>query len=225
MSWLTNTLTSSIGKKLVMSLTGLFLVVFLVEHLIGNLLLLKPDDGLAFNEYAHFMKDSIIIRVAEVGLFAGILLHIVQGIVLIRSNREARPVQYAANKSRTDSWTSKLMGPFGIVILVFLMVHLYNFFSYKYFRPQLLDNVAGTDMQDMASVVFATFSNPLEVLLYVVAMLVVAFHMWHGFQSAFQSLGINHNKYTPFIKGLGAVFAVVVPLGLAAIPIILFLKS
>ncbi len=225
MSWLTKTLTSSIGKKLIMSLTGIFLIVFLAEHLIGNLLLLKTDGGLAFNEYAHFMKESIFIRIAEVGLFAGILLHIVQGILLIGNNKSARPVGYSSNKSGVDNWASKLMGPFGVVILLFLIIHLYNFFSYKYFRPHLVENMPGTDIPDMAGLVYSTFANPLEVILYVVAMLVVSFHLWHGFQSAFQTLGINHKKYTPFIKGLGGAYAIIIPLALAAIPIIIFLRS
>ncbi|MBV6647685.1 MAG: succinate dehydrogenase cytochrome b subunit [Cyclobacteriaceae bacterium] len=225
MGWLTKTLSSTIGRKLIMSLTGLFLIVFLVSHLIGNLLLLKSDGGLAFNEYAHFMKYSTFIRLAEVILFGGFLFHIVDGIMLIRANAKARPVGYVANKSKSDSWTSKLMGPFGIIILIFFILHLYNFFRYKYFTPHLLENMPGTDLADMASLVFQVFSNPIEVLIYVVAMLVIGFHLWHGFQSAFQTLGLNHKKYTPFIKALGAIYSVVIPAAFAIIPIYIYLQK
>ena len=228
MSWITTTLTSSLGKKLVMALTGLFLVVFLLEHLIGNALLLKFDDGLAFNEYAHFMKEVMIIRIAEIGLFGGIFLHAIQGIILVKQQKEARPVGYATpNKSKVDHWASKFMGPFGYVILIFIFLHLYHFFSYKYdvtadlFGHHLIMDSHGTP--DMAGLVYETFKNPFDVLIYVIAMIAVMFHMSHGFASSFQSLGVNHKKYTPFIKGLGQVISIVIPLGLAAIPVIIFI--
>lgn len=224
MSWFTRTLSSTIGRKLIMSLTGLFLIAFLLEHLIGNFLLLKADDGLAFNEYAHFMKESILVRIGEVVLFGGFLFHIVDGILLMKRNRQARKVGYTANKSKVYNWASRYMGPFGIILLVFLILHLNNFFRYKYFPGNKMGTVAESGIQDMAGLVYAAFSNPLEVVFYVLAMAIVAFHLWHGFESAFQTLGLNNKKYTPFIRAVGRAFAVIVPLGFALIPLIIFFR-
>ncbi len=223
MGWVKNTFTSSIGKKLIMSLTGIFLILFLVEHLIGNLLLLKSDGGAAFNEFAHFMKHNPLIMVGEVVLFLGFIFHIIDGIMLVRSNNNARPVKYAVqNKSKVTSWTSKLMGPFGIILLIFLIIHLYDFFRYKYFAP--VANMEGTDISDLAQLVYIKFTDPLYVAFYVISMLVVGFHIHHGFQSAFQTLGLNHKKYTPFIKALGFCFSVVITVGMSLIPLIIYYK-
>lgn len=225
MSWFTHTISSSIGRKLVMSLTGIFLVLFLAEHLIGNILLLSNDQGLAFNEYAHFMRHNVLIQVGEVVLFAGILFHVVEGIVLMRKNKKARPVGYSANKSKVLNWASRYMGPFGVIILIFLIIHLNNFFRYKYWPGTEVSYVAGTEILDMASLVYRVFANPLEVWFYVVAMLIVSFHLWHGFESSFQTLGLNNRKYTPVIRFLGRSFAIVVPLGLALIPLVIYFKG
>ena len=223
MSWLTKTLTSSVGKKYVMALTGLFLILFLIEHLIGNLLLLKSDSGVAFNEFAHFMKHNPLIMIGEVVLFLGFIFHIIDGVTLERKNRSSRPIAYAVPiKAEVTSWTSKYMGPFGIIILVFLIIHLYNFFRYKYFVP--VNNMPGTDISDLASIVYVKFQNIGYVVFYVVAMAVTGFHLNHGFQSAFQTLGVNHVKYSPFIKMLGTLYSILVPLGMAIIPILIYIK-
>ncbi|MEM7550064.1 MAG: succinate dehydrogenase cytochrome b subunit [Bacteroidota bacterium] len=227
MSWLSNTISSTLGRKLVMAVTGIFLITFLVVHLIGNVSLITDPTGLAFNQYAHFMKTNPLIKLSEVILFAGFLFHSVDGILLMSKNRKARPVRYAVdNKSKTYSWTSKYMGPFGVVILVFLIIHLVDFFSYKYFRNDLLVKymVDGTMIDDLSTKVYSSFANPLMVIFYTVSMVVIGLHLHHGFQSSFQSLGLNHKKYTPFIEKLGTAFAVIVPLGFALIPIIIFVN-
>lgn len=228
MSWVKQALTSSIGRKLVMSLTGLFLVVFLVAHLSGNISLLFADGGVAFNEYAHFMKHNKLIVASEVFLFIGFFVHIVQGIMLYNKNKSARSQGYVVpHKNEKVSWTSKYMGPFGMVILVFFIVHLWDFFSFKYFRTptDLMINgefylVDGAKIADLYKIVHDTYSSSLlHVILYPIAMLVVGLHLSHGFQSAFQSLGINHKKYSPFIKGLGTAYSIIIPLLFALIPI------
>ena len=220
-------ITSSIAKKFVMSVTGLFLIVFLLAHLAGNLALLKCDGGEAFNVYAHFMKHNILIVLSEFVLAAGFLFHIVQGIMLVVQNRAARPIQYAKDKAETKSKYSKYMGPLGVAILVLLIIHLLDFFAYKY-TADLMGGVGmktyeGVEMADLATLVYAKFESPLYVLLYVVFMLVLAFHLHHGFHSAFQSLGLNHKKYNPLIKTIGTVYAIVVPLAFALIPILIYL--
>lgn len=225
MSWFKETISSSIGRKLVMALTGIFLILFLAEHLIGNLLLLKGDSGVAFNEYAHFMKHNVFIQIGEVILFGGILFHVIEGIVLMIKYKKARPVGYTTNKSKINNWTSRFMGPFGVIILVFLIIHLNNFFRYKYFPGSEVSNMEGTDVMDMAGLVYRVFANPLEVTFYVVAMMIVGFHLWHGFESSFQTLGLNNKKYTPLIRIAGRCFAVLVPLGLALIPLVIYIRG
>lgn len=219
--------SSSIARKFVMAITGLFLIMFLIAHLTGNLLLLKGDGGVAFNQYAHFMKHNPLIILSEFVLLAGFLFHIVQGIVLIRNNRAARPVAYAyKDNSETQSTFSKYMGPLGIVILAFLILHLLDFFAYKYtanlFGGVDMVTVDGVEMADLAPIVYAKFGKLVFVIMYVVAMAIVGFHLHHGFQSAFQSLGMNHKKYTPIIKKVGAVYAIIVPLLFALIPILIY---
>lgn len=134
MSWITQTLNSSIGKKLVMALSGLFLCTFLVVHLIGNLQLFNNDNGLSFNTYAVFMTTNPLIKTVSYGLYALILLHAFEGLWLAWQNRKARPVQYASYKgSANSSWFSRSMAVLGTVLLVFIAVHLCNFwYEYKF---------------------------------------------------------------------------------------------
>ena len=226
MSWVKATLTSSIGKKLVMSLTGFFLIGFLVAHLIGNISLLSST-GDKFNEYAHFMKHSPLMVIAEVVMFFGFIFHIAQGLVLESGNRGARKQKYAVpNNNEKVDWKSKYMGPFGMVILVFLIVHLWDFFRFKYAFPEGLGDVKvnGEMIPDLYGRVKTVYtSSIIHVILYPVAMLVIGFHLAHGFQSAFQSLGLRHKKYTPLIKAIGTAYAVLVPLAFAAIPVLIYL--
>ena len=223
MSWVKNTLTSSLGQKIIMSISGLSLVIFLLVHLAGDFTLLL-NDGTAFNEYAHFMKHNTVIVASEFGLFGMILLHIVQGIMVSKKNSSARTQKYAVpHKNPKVSWTSKYMIHFGIVILAFIILHLWDFFSFKYFRADALLNMAGTDLPDLHGKVHEVYTtSPIHWIVYPLAMLVVGLHLAHGFQSAFQSLGINHKKYTPLIKTVGNIYAVIVPLAFALIP--LFIK-
>lgn len=222
MSWLQRTLSSSIGKKLLMALTGLFLCSFLLVHLSGNFQLLKDDGGLAFNAYAKFMTTFPLIKVLSYGLYAGFLLHIIDGLILAYQNRQARPVSYGYTKPGTSSsWASRNMAVLGTIILVFLIVHLRNFWYEMHWGAIGMD-AAGN--KDLYGVVDAAFSQWWYVALYVVSMAAVAYHLIHGFQSAFQTLGINHKKYSPFIKVVGYAFSILVPLGFAAIPVIMFIS-
>ena len=222
-------ITSSIARKFVMSITGVFLIVFLLAHLSGNLLLLVPDGGNAFNVYAHFMKHNILIILSEFILFGGIIFHAVQGIILLKQNKAARPVAYAMEKAEVKSKFSKWMGPLGIAILVLLILHLVDFFAYKYTADFMggikMVTIEGVEMANLSEIVYAKFANPLYVLIYIVFMLVLAFHLHHGFQSAFQSLGLNHKKYTPIISKVGTIYAILIPLAFAIIPIMIFLGS
>lgn len=225
MSWFSRFLTSSIGQKLVMSLTGLFLILFLIVHLAGNLQLLYQDGGAAFNLYARFMTTNPVIKTTSYLLYFFILLHTWQGLLLWRMNRSARGRQdYAIKRTKavgTNAGLSTRMGWLGVVIFVFLVIHLYQFWLQM--KLGVLPQVAvpGSDepVADLYTAVYNVYKNPAFVLFYVMAMVVVGLHLWHGFASAFQTLGLNHRKYTPAIRFVGRAYAILVPLLFAIIPV------
>jgi len=230
-SWFGRFLTSSIGQKLIMSLTGLFLISFLAVHLIGNLQLLSGDGGQSFNEYAYFMTHNKLIKTVSYGLYAFIVLHAIQGIVLWRKNRSARGSQgYAVKRNRTagaSRFSSVNMGALGTIILVFILIHMYQFWlQMKLGNTDMITYDGGTHpVKDLYTLVSGVYENPGFVIFYVISMVVIAFHLWHGFESAFQTLGLNHRKYTPLIKVVGRAFSVIVPLGFAIIPIWMHLSN
>ncbi|NEM97360.1 succinate dehydrogenase cytochrome b subunit [Pontibacter burrus] len=221
MNWFTKTFSSTIGRKIIMSITGLFLCSFLVVHLVGNLTLFYQDGGEAFNIYSHFMANNPVIRTMEIVLVLGFLFHIYDAIVLTRRNKAARPVGYNNSRPEENStWSSRNMGLLGTIILVFLLVHLWNFFVPARFGE--LEGVPDKDYLNLYSEVVLAFKNPIYVALYVISMVALAYHLIHGFQSAFQSLGLNHKKYTPFIQKFGYAFSVIICLGFALIPLYFF---
>jgi succinate dehydrogenase / fumarate reductase, cytochrome b subunit len=227
MSWFSDFLTSSIGRKLVMSLTGLFLIVFLLIHLIGNLQLLYADGGEAFNLYAKFMTTNPLIKTVSYLLYAFILIHAIQGWLLWRKNKQARGSQgYAVKVTKTvgtNRFTSVNMGWLGTIIFVFLLIHLYQFWLQMKLDKLPMASYDGVEVKDLYIIVSQTYQNIGFVIFYVVSMVVVALHLYHGFQSAFQTLGLNHRKYTPLIKGIGVVYSIAIPLGFAIIPIYMYL--
>ena len=207
-----------------MSITGLFLCSFLVVHLIGNLQLFNNDGGHAFNVYSHFMGHNPVIRVMEFVLLAGFVFHIWDAVALTRRNKAARPVAYAVNHSEQNSnWSSRNMGLLGTVILVFLIIHLYNFFLPT--KTGGLDKVMidGVLVDNLYIRVAESFKIWWYVVIYVISMIALAYHLMHGFQSAFQTLGLNHKKYTPAIKAFGYAFSIIVCLGFAVMPLYFFL--
>ncbi len=270
MSAFSSLIDRSVGRKLVMGLTGLFLVSFLFVHLGGNLLLFKSDNGLAFNEYTRFMTTNSVIRVMEWVLFGGFIAHIVYAAMLSRQNRQARPTGYAYNKNagKSSTWFSRNMGLTGTIVLLFLVLHLTMFWGkYKfgegtqqpsitqvyeqawkvkeektlgtftlaknsYIDQEIYQKLKEAGFQDekvlatsMTEVVKISFQEWYIVLFYVISMLLIAFHLSHGFQSAFRSLGLVHTKYTPLIMKAGQAIAVVVPLIFAVIPVYYFVVN
>ncbi len=228
MGWLGKFLSSSIGQKIIMSLTGLFLIVFLIVHLAGNLQLLKGDEGQAFNEYSYLMTHNPLIKTISYLLYAFILIHTIQGLLLMAKNRAARGSQgYEVNHvraARTNGFIAKNMGRLGILIFVFLLVHLYQFWLGMKTGALETVNYSGQDVYDLYKPVYAAFTNLGFVLFYVVSMLVIAFHLWHGFQSAFQTLGWNHKGFGVFVRRVGKVYAILIPLGFALIPVIFYFR-
>ena len=205
-----------------MALTGLFLILFLVVHLIGNLQLLKDDNGEAFNIYAQFMTSNPLIKVISYFNYAFILIHIIWSIILTRRNRSARgPEAYAVTRN-SSHWTSRNMGILGTFIFIFLVIHLRSFWYEMHWGGIPMANYNGTDYKDLYAVVDAAYASIGFVILYVVSMALLAFHLFHGFGSAFQTLGLNHIKYNPMIRLVGVAFAIVVPALFALIPLYMY---
>ncbi len=211
-------LYSSIGKKVVMGLTGLFLISFLLIHCFLNSLIFVNDGGELFNEGAHFMATNWLIRAMELVLFLGLILHIIQALLLTLENKKARPVSYAKfNGAANSTWYSRSMGLLGTLLLIFLIIHLAHFWVKSRFTGLPIDDNTGHD--NLYIVMQETFKYSWVVIVYSLSMISLAYHLMHGFQSAFQTLGLNHKKYTPLIKTTGMVFSIVIPLIFAAMPI------
>lgn len=213
---------SSVGKKLLMSLAGLFLITFLIVHLGINILILFQSHE-PFNKAAHFMGTNLIIRLMELILFGGFLIHMIYGAIVSLQNMMARPVNYKKNNNSQTSFFSKYMFHTAVVLTIFLVLHLLDF----YIKSKLLGDAGdvvygGKEYHDLASLVIARFKIGWVVLVYIVAMLGLGFHLHHGFQSAFQTLGLNHPVYTPVIKSVGFIYTLIITLGFISIPVIVY---
>lgn len=217
----TKFLQSSLGKKLIMGLTGLFLITFLVIHATLNSFIFCNDGGLLFNEGAKFMAENPLIRAMEYVLFLGLILHVLQAFLLMRQNNNARPVKYAVNNGNANSkWYSRSMGLLGTLLLIFLIIHLANFWVKSRFTGLPGEDANGNE--NLYIVMIQAFSNLWLVVFYVLAQVSLAYHLMHGFQSAFQTLGLNHPKYTPVIKSLGFWFSIIISIVFAAMPIAVY---
>lgn len=204
--------STSIGRKFIVGVTGLFLCSFLVVHMSGNLLLLAGDGGIAFQEFEHFMSTNPVIRIMEVVLMAGLLLHIVSAISVTLKNRKARPNRYVVTPGNTSSsWYSRYMIVTGLFLLAFLGIHLANFW---------IENRFGTMEETMFEEVNEHLTYLPLAIFYIVSMLVVGLHLLHGFQSGFQTFGLQVNSQTGrFVKGVGLLFSVVITAGFTAIAV------
>jgi succinate dehydrogenase / fumarate reductase cytochrome b subunit len=201
-----------------MGITGLFLISFLIVHVSLNSAIFLNDGGVTFNAGANFMSHNPVIRIVEIGLFAGLILHIVQALVLTLENKKARPVAYqVVNGSANSSWYSRSMGLLGSLLLLFLVVHLANFWLPT--KVAVFSHTEHNTFNNMKEV----FAEWYIVVIYLVGVIGLLYHLLHGFQSAFQSLGINHKKYTPIIKKAGIWFSIIVCALFAAMPITMHL--
>lgn len=219
-------LKSSIGKKIMMGLTGLFLITFLAVHCFVNALIFINDGGETFNMGAEFMGTNWIIRAVEIVLFLGIILHVVQALVLSLENKKARPVSYEiAGGNVSSKWYSRWMGLLGTLILMFLIIHLKHFWVVTRFTDHIAHSEADAlpGQETMFGEMKEVFENLWVVIIYCLAMISLAYHLLHGFQSAFQTLGLNHKKYTPLIKICGVIFSILIPLVFAAMPVAMHL--
>lgn len=222
---MSNIFNSSIGKKLMMALAGLFLVTFLLVHLGINLTLIIFDDPRIFNIAAHFMANNILIKVFEVVLFGGILLHIIYGLLLQLLNWIARPIGYKVSNPAQTSFFSKFMIHTALIILVFLVIHLFDFYFKAKFGHGHVAEITynGKLYHDLGTMVIEKFQILWVVISYIAFFLFLGFHLLHGFGSAFQTLGLNHKVYTPVIKSLGYLYTFIVVAGFIAIPLWIYL--
>ncbi|OEU67854.1 MAG: succinate dehydrogenase [Desulfobacterales bacterium PC51MH44] len=213
MNWLTNTLGTSVGKKLMMAITGLGFCVFLIAHLAGNLTLYAGKD--AFNSYAeHLHSLGPLLNVAELGLLFFAVIHVLTGTILFYQNFKARPVRYSVNKNAGGRTIGSRTMPYtGFFLLLFIIFHLLNF--------HFVDKTNTTIFQ----IVSSAFAKPGYVFFYTVAMIVAAIHVSHGLWSAFQTIGANHPKYMPFIKGASFVISLIVGIGFGFIPLYIALMA
>ena len=226
--------TSSIGKKITMGLTGFFLISFLVVHCFINSMIFFNDGGQTFNHWGHFMGSNLIIRIAEIGLFVFLMIHIIQGLMLWAQNSAARPVKYAISRPQKNSrWYSRSMGLLGTLILMFLVLHLYHFWVPSRFggmanvhplETTTLGDYANQEAHNLYREMQVVFANLWVVVVYILGVVSLCWHLLHGFQSAFQTFGINHKRYTPLIKGFGIFYSLLICLLFALMPLSIYLK-
>lgn len=215
---------SSVGKKIFMGLTGLSLCGFIVIHLIGNLTLLIPDPD-PFNKYSHFLTEELgsVIYVAEAILAAVFLIHFIYALIVTFDNWKARPRGYKVTKNAghtsKKSIASTTMIYTGVVVIVFLVWHLLHF---KYGEIMITTTADGKVVRDLYTLVYQFYGNIINVGLYVLVMIMLGFHLSHGFWSAFQSLGLNGKRFTPVIYGVGSLFAVLMAIGFIFLPVWIF---
>lgn len=213
---------TSIARKVLMALSGLFLLLFLLQHFLINFLsVISPD---AFNEASHFMGTNPLIQfLAQPILIFGVVFHLAMGIYLERLNNKARQVKYAMIKPGTNSsWMSRNMIYTGLMVMAFLGLHFYDFWipeiTVKYVEGDMTGLLASGEYRYFHELQ-QKFHDPIRTGLYAVSFVFLALHLLHGFQSAFQSVGFNHGKYTPIIKKLGNIYAILIPLGFIFIAI------
>ncbi len=220
MNWLKRLFNSSIGKKQVMAVTGLSLTLFLIVHMLGNLLIYVSSD--AFNLYSYKLTSNPLIYVAEAGLIALFVSHIGLAIRLTLENRQARPEKYfmKQNTGRGTTFASQTMPYTGLIGMVFVIIHIINF-KLATLTGQGIEMVTidGIEMINLYKLVIEHFQSPLSILIYIIGVTVFGIHISHGIGSAFQTLGFRHPKYTPFIEMKSKAIAIFVTIGFCSVPI------
>jgi succinate dehydrogenase / fumarate reductase cytochrome b subunit len=213
MNWLVKTFMSSIGKKQVMAVTGLCFCLFIGVHLMGNLTIYAGKDSfLSYVDHLHSVEA--LVTLAEFGLIFFAVLHIGMGLFLFLENRSARPAPYAVKKSAGGQTIASSTSPYtGALILIFVIAHLIKF--------RFVDKMTIDDFVILSNT-FVDFG--FWTLFYIAGVIVVAVHVSHGFWSGFQTLGLSHPKYMPFIERLGIVFSLIIGIGFASIPVFMFLS-
>ncbi len=214
-------------QKIIIALTGLFLCLFLAVHLSANFILLWPQEisqGL-YNSYSTFLRENPLIKLVAYLLYLSLLFHIIYALIVSIKNRRAKPDKYVMNKTiQNSSWASQNMGLLGTLILIFIVIHLANFWA----RIKLGMGVSvGIDIAgnvDVYKVADALFKQPFYVLLYSILAIPLGFHINHGLKSAFKTIGIHHKKALKIVSNISFIYALVIALGFGIIPIIVYFK-
>jgi succinate dehydrogenase / fumarate reductase cytochrome b subunit len=226
--------TTAVGKKIVMALSGLFLISFLVVHVGLNSCVFydlpvfdHTDNGSMFNRAAHFMGASLVIRIMEIVLFAGFIVHIIQGYVVDLKNRSKRQKGYRIRLgNRGSTWMSRNMAILGTLIFLYLVVHVSQFWV----PSRITQNIEpfklrdGSEIHDLFKLMFVTFQQGWVVILYLVGVIALCFHLLHGFHASFRSMGVYNKKYLGMLKVLGYGFSVVVCVLFALMPISMYFQ-
>ena len=219
---MSNFLSSSIGKKVIMSLSGLFLIAFLCVHLTLNLFLIFDNSGELFNHGANFMATNPVIKIVEPILAIGFIIHIIWASILTLQNQKARPIKYAQrNQSQNATWASRNMYILGGLVLVFLVIHIYNF----WWNIKVTGNleavvVDGVEMENTYLLVSSLFKSSIVYCgLYIAGAILLGLHLTHGFWSAFQSIGFSNDIWRKRLSALGYIFAVIIAGGFSIIPL------
>ena len=208
-------------NKYLAALSGLFLILFLTGHLLGNLQLLMPGAQKQFNEYAEFMSTNPIVKILSITTYISILLHVFVTIYLTIDSRKNRKSKYKKINSDTNSISARYMGLLGTIILAFIAIHLSNFWYKAKFTTEILNDQWGK--KDIYTMVIDKFKNIEHVLIYVFAMGAIFMHTLHGFSSSFQSLGLVTSKSRKYFKLSGIIYSLIIPILFALIPIYIYL--
>jgi len=215
---------SSIGRKVLVSLSGLFLIVFLLVHLTVNLMLIFDDTGALFNEAAHFMATNPAIKIMEPVLALGFVVHILYALIVTLKNYMARPARYnKRNSQETGGWPSRNMFFLGSTIFIFLVIHIWNFFwKMRFAGDSLLDHILvnGTEMENSYNLVATLFKTScIYSILYILGAIALGLHLSHGFWSAFHTIGLNNNVWMSRLRTVATIYAVIIAVGFSIIPI------
>jgi len=218
---MSNIFSASVGKKLIMSISGLFLIVFLIVHLTANLLLLIGED--AFNIGAHFMGTNPIIRIVEPLLGLGFVIHILYASILTLKNQSARPQNYSTvHRSNSSKWASRNMYILGGTVLTFLVIHIINFYWKIKFGGEhalQLTTVDGVEMHNSYLLVSSLFATWWYAIIYVIGAIFLGLHLSHGFWSSFQSVGFSNDKWRGLLSIVGNIYAFIIAFGFSIIPL------
>lgn len=228
-----NLFTSSIGQKFVMALTGLFLISFLIIHVGLNACIWANDGGKMFNAGANFMGSMLIIRIMEIGLFAGLIIHTIQGLVLTAANNSRRKVGYAVDYgNRGSKWYSRSMGLLGTLLLLFLIMHIYHFWVPSRFGGMMgvqpleethYEGALSAQYHNLFAKMVEVFQSPVVVVLYVLGCVSLLYHLMHGFESAFRTIGLHNNRYLKMLRFTGRAYSIIVCVAFAMMPISIYL--
>ena len=215
---------STLSRKMLMCLTGLFLSFFLLIHFLGNLQLFLPPEQahLQFNTYSHFLSGNILIKMVSYILYACIILHAADGLIITLKNKKSGGSYASEKRGRASKWYSRNMGILGTLILIFLVIHFQNFwFVYKFGNPPLDDN----GNKDLYILVVTVFREWWYVIIYVVSMGALCYHLIHGIHSAARTLGLYHPKFVKWFKTAGIVYSIIISIGFALMPVYVFFTT